>query len=86
MRGCTDHATNAQSILAHTYSLIRGNKQNRRGFLRALLRHFEDYEVHAYLYCFTYVFHLPGGGGGGGGGGGSIGCVYSMCVICKEPN
>ena len=45
VRGHTDSATSPQSLLGHVYSLIRSNKQHRRAFLRALLRHFENYEV-----------------------------------------
>ena len=42
MRGVVDQST---SHLAHLYSLVRSTKTQRRAFLRALLRHFEDYEV-----------------------------------------
>lgn len=62
VRGCTDNATNPQSVLAHTYSLIRSNKQNRRAFLRALLRHFEDYEKNPLgllLYLADNLAYFP---------------------------
>ena len=41
-----DSLGNQSSLLAHVYSLVRSTKQHRRAFLRALLRYFEDYEVH----------------------------------------
>ncbi len=42
----SDSLGNQSSLLAHVYSLVRSTKQHRRAFLRALLRYFEDYEVH----------------------------------------
>lgn len=48
----TDSLGNSSSLLSHIYILTRSNKQHRRVLLRAILRHFEDYEVHG---CHMYV-------------------------------
>ena len=45
VRGCTEHPNAPQSVLAHVYTLVRSNKQHRRAFLKAVLRHFEELEV-----------------------------------------
>ena len=47
-----DSVGNSASLLSHIYLLARSNKQHRRVLLRALLRHFEDYEV---KYRFSAV-------------------------------
>ena len=60
VRGHTDSVTSPQSLLGHVYSLIRSNKQHRRAFLRALLRHFENYEVNRNMlleHMCTFVGH-----------------------------
>ena len=41
----TDSIGNSSSLLSHIYLLARSNKQHRRVLLKAMLRHFEDYEV-----------------------------------------
>ena len=58
VRGHTDSATSPQSLLGHVYSLIRSNKQHRRAFLRALLRHFENYEVKQMKHTFREDVYL----------------------------
>ena len=45
VRGCTGLSTTPHSKLAHVYTLIRSHKQQRRAFLKSLLRHFEDIKV-----------------------------------------
>ena len=41
-RGYSDQT--GSSLLSHLYTLVRSSKPQRRGFLQAVLRPFEDYE------------------------------------------
>eukprot|EP00731_Ephydatia_muelleri_P018474 Em0011g514a len=62
VRGCTEHPTASQSVLAHVYTLVRSNKQHRRAFLKALLRHFEELEktsLEMLLFLSDNLAHFP---------------------------
>ena len=45
-RGCTEHGPNVSSasLLSHLYMLLRSSRPQRRAFLKAVLKPFEDYD------------------------------------------
>ena len=68
MRGCDGSSTSQHSKLAHVYTLIRSHKQQRRAFLKSLLRHFEDIKVrscwtndsmYSYMSCLCFIHKSP---------------------------
>jgi len=52
-----DNIGNCSSVLSHVYTLVRSSKQQRRLFLTALLRHFEDYEASLDFEGEEFILH-----------------------------
>ena len=53
-RGYSECQSAFQSLLGHVYNLVKSNKQNRRAFLKSLLRHFDEYEVQISVSWFNH--------------------------------
>lgn len=54
----TDSIGNTTSLLSHIYIMVRSIRQQRRVFLKVLLRYFEDYEVHTYIHTHSGYFDV----------------------------